>query len=290
MELSAPVPVILGQELSAPTRPGLDLSAPASVTAALSQVLQQFCQDQLTFTSWASVSGRLTLATDHAQGHCQLTVNVQEKLVRQDKDVCFLSNSLHESPLFTSVNPESFSSAKTDFFESIGHKDIAQGIDTHNLSLETADIKDVKIKSEPSHFTSFFKDLILKEETPVCNEDHIMNHEAKDKEVRNEASVYIDKAEESQIETVQPNQSSSLLVSRNTHGIKDISKTFQNKKWNEISGNDENFSDGSSFSNMLCTLNERAEQPPHPSSTQSDLVLMKPCLSGKNMSFRDFSI
>ena len=104
--MSAPVTSSL--ELSAPVSTSLDLSAPAPVTAALINVLQSFCRDQLTFTSWASVSGRLTLATDHAQGRVgsQLTVNVQEKVVKiKDKDICFLTNSCHTHTTHTDILP-----------------------------------------------------------------------------------------------------------------------------------------------------------------------------------------
>ena len=65
--------------------------APASVTSALSKVLQYFCQGHVTFSEWAEVSGSLTLATN--AGHC-VTVSVNEKLLRlNEKDVRFLTES-----------------------------------------------------------------------------------------------------------------------------------------------------------------------------------------------------
>jgi len=119
-------------ELSAPVMAGLDLSAPSPVTAALVRVLQSFCQDQLTFTSWASVSGRLTLGTDQPQGHTQLTVNIKEKVVRvKDGDICFQSESYAGENEGSILNNPS------------------QITDTLNIcGCDSSDIKDVQIKHE----------------------------------------------------------------------------------------------------------------------------------------------
>ena len=87
-----------GVKLCAPANSGLALSSPDSVTFALSRLLQYFCQGQLSFSSWARVQGRLTLATDF-DGANNLHINVDEKVIRlADHDYRLSTGSMFMSP------------------------------------------------------------------------------------------------------------------------------------------------------------------------------------------------
>ena len=149
---------------SPPATSRLELTSPAPVVATLSRDLHRFCRDQLTLTSWAGVSGRLTLATDHAQGQCQLTVNVEEKAVQiKDAGVSFLSKTWHALPSVTAVPPESPTAGDP------GNPCHAPS-EPNVCSCEAVDLKNIKKEPELGPITDSHDQWILSKNAPVSYE------------------------------------------------------------------------------------------------------------------------
>ena len=85
------------------------------------------------------MTGRLTLATDHAQGQCQLTVNIKEsvKLIK-DEDIGFLTESWHEMPTVTNVSTESSTCFSQNTCDAVSQQP--------QCSYEISDVKEIKIE------------------------------------------------------------------------------------------------------------------------------------------------